>query len=415
MKLINLTKNNPIQFYLLSVVLFQIGSIVRLQLQSQAIGNSFRIVSVCFLLYSLYNQISRRVSWKYPAIYVFLIVWNVANLLLSVFFRGGLNLTRTFGEEGYVLSYMLPFLLFFNVSKLNVRNLLNCTTLFVVLAVVLILLNFRLLTFAGSSYAIESLMNETSGLGTLAQLPIAWSIPASIALMNLNYISKKQILLILFAYLFAIAFSMTFGRRTVTLYGLLFLFCAYVMFILNKSYKRSVKNKVTFWVCLSLCFIIPFALSTFSFLFDRGLEDTRSGVNEAFHMDMNMWDYIFGRGINGTYYDPMSIFDHINNQRTGHETGYLNVILHAGLLYLIPYVLVSVHSFYLGFFKSKNIWIKSLAIYVFINTIMLLIGATPKFNLRFFIVWIGIVFCNNKFLRAMDNKQISNYLNLDKS
>lgn len=50
MKLINLTKNNPIQFYLLSVVLFQIGSIVRLQLQSQAIGNSFRIVSVCFLL-----------------------------------------------------------------------------------------------------------------------------------------------------------------------------------------------------------------------------------------------------------------------------------------------------------------------------------------------------------------------------
>lgn len=116
--------------------------------------------------------------WKYPAIYVFLIVWNVANLLLSVFIRGGLNLTRTFGEEGYVLSYMLPFLLFFNVSKLNVRNLLNCTTLFVVLAVVLILLNFRLLTFAGSSYAIELLMNETSGLGTLAQLPIAWSIPA---------------------------------------------------------------------------------------------------------------------------------------------------------------------------------------------------------------------------------------------
>ena len=129
---------------------------------------------------------------------------------------------------------------------------------------------------------------------------------------------------------------------------------------------------------------------------------------------MNTIDYIFGRGLNGTYYDPMSIFDSINNMRPDIETGYLNIILHSGLLFLVPYLVICLYSSYKGAFKSKNTFTKSFALYILINTLMLFIGSYPAYNLRFLIIWIGILICNNDGIRAMSNSEIMSFYQIRK-
>ena len=399
--------------FMWSVVIFQIGTIIRLQLQSQMLGNLCRIVGAGIVCFSLVKQVSLRRLTQLPMLPLFLLLWNIINIIFSIFSGGGLNFTRSFSEDSYLFNFFLPFLLLYDVSTLDVRKLLNMSVLFVVFAAILIALNYNYLALASSSYAVQAAMAETEGLASFAQLPIMWSIPAVIVLMNPRFVNKKILLFTVLAYVFAIAFSMTFGRRSTSLYGVIFLLFSYLIFLKNKSYRLSYKVGISF-LCVVVCLvIIPYVLNSFDFLFERGLEDSRTGVNEAFFADMNTRDYILGRGLNGTYYDPLNVFDNIGNKRTGQETGYLNIILHAGLLFLIPYLLIGLISVYWGLFRSRNTWVKSLALYILLNDLMLILGSYPGFNLRFFILWIGILFCNSKQFRSMNNKEIAAYFKLD--
>ena len=338
----------------------------------------------------------------------FLLIWNTFNILFTLFTEG-INLTRTFGEESYLLTYILPYLLFYDVFTINIKQIFKFSILFAIFALIIIILNYDYLIMANNAYYITNAIDNELVNSSFAQIPVMWSIPASIIFMNMNFTNKRYVLISIIVYILAISFSMAFGRRGTSLYGLLFLFSGFWIYIKNSQY--SLNNRVI----VSIIFLIVligssyFAMNHFSFLMQRGLEDSRSSVNEAFLNDFNTWDLIWGRGLNGTYYDPMNVFDSINNRRTGHETGFLNIILHAGLLFLIPYLLICFRSIYLGYWKSNNSMIKSFSVYILINTLMLFVGSYPTFNLRFYILWIGILLCNNKIFRRMNNDDIANY------
>lgn len=408
--------NNPINLFLISIIIFQTGSIIRIQLDNQLLGNILRISSTIVLFYSLFRQIivnkcnnhTKLGGWM-----KFLLIWNLINIVYSIM-SSGLNLTRTLGEDSYLLNYMLPFLLLYNPKSINLKGLFNYSLIFIIFAIILILANYEFLMMANSSYYISTVIEENEDIRTFAQLPIMWSIPAAIIFMNSNFIDKKHTIIALFAYVLAISFSMTFGRRGTSLYGLSFLFIGFWMFLKNPSYKLNKKIIFSSLIIVFTIIAIIFIINNFSFLMDRIDEDSRSGVAEAYYQDMQTNDYIYGRGINGTYYDPSKAFDHINNQRTGIETGYLNIILHSGLLFFIPYLFIGITSAYKGYYKSQNTIVKSLALYILINFLMLYPGSYPAFNLRFFILWIGILFCNSKELRDMTDSQISVYFNLKK-
>ena len=165
-----------------------------------------------------------------------------------------------------MFNFFLPFLLLYDVSVLDVRKLLNLSVLFVVFAAILIVLNFNYLALASSAYAVQATMAETEGLASFAQLPIMWSIPAVIVLMNPRFVNKKILLFTVLAYVFAIAFSMTFGRRSTSLYGVIFLLFSYLIFLKNKSYRLSYKVGISF-LCVIFCLvIIPYVLNSFDFL-----------------------------------------------------------------------------------------------------------------------------------------------------
>lgn len=401
-------KKNPLLQFLISIVVYQCGTIIRLQLDSQAIGNALRILSFFILCYSLLNQLSYKRKKKLSFLMIFLLIWNTLNIAVTIF-SGKLNLTRTFGEETYILNYILPFLLLYNEKYIPLKEIFKYSIVFEIFALMLIALNFQYIAMANNIDLISGLLDENIKYRSLAQIPIMWSIPASILFFNYQMVKKKYIIISLLAFILSIGFSMTFGRRSTSAYGLLFLFSAFWFYI---SYSHIKSGKKIFIIITSLLFItaaVYYSINHFQFLMDRGMEDTRSGVNDAFYADMNIIDYIFGRGINGTYYDPLNIFDELNNRRTAIETGYLNIILHSGLLFFIPYTFLCLQSAIKGFFFSRNLLVKSMAIYILINYLLLIFGSYPAYNLRFFIVWVGILFCNSVYFRRMNDNMIKHY------
>ena len=394
-----------------SIIIVQIGTTIRIQLDNSLIGNALRIFGVAVLLYSIILQLHTKRKSRLNATMMFLLIWNTINIIYTAF-TSGINPTRTFGEEGYLLSFILPYLLLYDVRRLDLKKLFSFSLIFAILAIVVILFNFEYIIMANNIEFITGVSDSIDRASSMAQIPIMWSIPSAIIFMNSSFTKQKYVVTAFIAFILATSFSMTFGRRSTSMYGLIFLLFGAYMFIKNPEYSLKIKRRFILFISLFAIIAAAISLSHFSYLFERGLQDTRSSVNDAFHQDMDTLDYIFGRGLNGTYYDPMNIFDHISNRRPGHETGYLNLILHAGLLFLIPYVMISLRAFHKGFFKSNNHLAKSFALYILINTLMLLIGSYPAFNLRFFILWIGILMCNNRYLRSMNNADIKEIFKL---
>ena len=401
-------KKSPINVFLLSVVLFQTGTIIRLYLEMQSIGNIIRILGVIFLIYAFVRLYEHGKVHSINSNMRFLLIWNTLNIIISVF-KGGINPTRLFGEEGYLLMYMLPYTLLFNVKTFDFARSFRFCIAFAILSLIVVGLNFEYVLQANELDFIKDSLGEGNMSMSFAQMPMLWSISSALVFMNTQFTKHRYVVISFVTFVLAVMFSMTFGRRGTSIYGIVFSGCGIYMYLTNPLISQKKKRRFRIIVYSLVILFIILLSNHFSFIMERGTEDSRTGIHDAFYADMTIVDYIFGRGINGTYYDPLIIFQDINFQRRGIETGYLNIILHAGLLYLIPYLILCVTSVYNGLFKSKNTLVQSFAVYILINTLMLAIGSYPVFNLRFFLLWVGILICNNRFISCMSNYEIRSY------
>ena len=158
-------------------------------------------------------------------------------------------------------------------------------------------------------------------------------------------------------------------------------------------------------VTVAVCFFIftNNQDSFFSILTERGMEDSRSIVEQNMIADMHGWDWIVGRGLFGEYYDPM-----FEMNRPDIETGYLALILKGGVIYLFCFVGVLLSSAYKGLFKSRNLFVKAFAVIMIMAVIDLYPFGWPKFNFHYFTVWIGVYICNKSAYRALTDSQIYN-------
>lgn len=199
------------------------------------------------------------------------------------------------------------------------------------------------------------------------------------------------------------------GRRGVLLiYLIVYSFYAYLYI------KKYSKKK--FWSILFISIILyvgyagiySYGEQYFAVLYDRFLEDTRSETeNELLYDLKKSGDLVIGRGLSGTY---KSLFLDESN-RTGIETGYLNMVLKGGWIYVIVYFAFILPAIYLGFFKSQNLVVKIMAIYAFVwffyfNTA----SSNMSTSIRYFLFLYCIFICYNRKYREMDDKSMFNYL-----
>lgn len=246
----------------------------------------------------------------------------------------------------------------------------------------------------------DFITNSTIGIAALA--------PVVIMVYFKRYLIAKRWNWFFIAYIGSILISAFLARRGGLVISILYLVMAWGMYSLNSKGTSKIKLVVMAAVVVGLVFILFTNMSDsfFSTLMERGDEDSRSGVEESFYADMkSQWDWIFGRGWFGQYYEP-----NFGGYRSSIETGFLVLILRGGYMYLIPYCACLLLSFYNGYFRSNNLFCKSFAIICLMQIICLYPFGWPAFNFTHFVIWLGVWVCNSPRLRFQTDNIIKSYL-----
>ena len=138
--------------------------------------------------------------------------------------------------------------------------------------------------------------------------------------------------------------------------------------------------------------------TVFQFILDRGMEDTRSGVEALFLADMAsspVSDWVFGRGIDGTYIqmteDAQTL--EVSFDRYLIETGYLYAILKGGLFHLLLYLLFLFTAFIRGISVKKHL-LQGLALFLAVYLLeMYMTNWVFFFSVKAVVFWFAVSVC----------------------
>jgi hypothetical protein len=203
----------------------------------------------------------------------------------------------------------------------------------------------------------------------------------------------------------------TARRGGIFSFVLILLFTVYLYVFYSGKSSKVLKLLFVFSIIgFSALIYFLYADTAFSLLSARLGEDSRSGVEEYFFNSFRgkTFDWIFGRGLNGTYYCPL--FE--NSQRDIIETGYLFLILKGGIINLAFYLFFLMRSAYLGLFKSNNKLLKGMALYLLAHVIFLYPFGVPSFDIEYLLVWIFVLYCHSRSWRFKTDFQIKEHFNL---
>lgn len=379
-------------FLLFGVVLYANVDV----LQDYVFGNnlllrSFSFIGLMFFLYAFYKLPKCNLSSKkYAPVLLFFTLIGIITVLRQDP-NSELTVYRKIVIGSYLWTYLMPFLLFVRIEKYYIKYCLYWIFFQIIIDLLFLYFNFPI-------------MIQTSGivigLAEFDPLLIArFSVSARLVapviafcfVMN-RFKIKWQIILVAVLILSFVS-SMLGGRRSSSA----LMIVGIILFI--GSYIKKPRNFFLFCMSVTLLFYFDInnfdsLMESFSTMSQRILADTRSDTEKDFYNDMGLWDWIFGRGVDGTY-KSLSVSQSDRLHRFLIETGYLNLILHGGILFLLPYIYFLIKSVYMGFFKSNNVYIKGFAIYIFVHLIFLYPGGTPSLDLRYTILFILMGFCIN--------------------
>lgn len=232
--------------------------------------------------------------------------------------------------------------------------------------------------------------------------------PCLILLFWKKYIPTKIWYITLIACIANLLMTMYMARRGDTVITIIYFILIWYLYTTQSKKNNKFKMVIIAVVLIFMCYNIFTNLSDsfFSLLIERSNVDTRSGVENNFYKDFSSdFDWLFGRGLLGTYFD--NIF---GEQRFSIETGYLFIILRCGLLYLIPYVILLLLSGIKGYIRSKNIFVKSIAIFMLMSVLELYPWGYQTFTFKFYIIWLGVYICNSKYFLNMSDNDIQETL-----
>ena len=371
------------------------------------LGRILQFVSIMFLLFALFERPkSNNLRYNYPKEICFKILLALSVIIMI---RGimdvGLgyhSIISLIGSPKVFMVYLFPFLLSCSAYNFDYRVFYRICTIWTIIFGLIIVFNLPDIIAYSIKMAIlrsdaEEFIPTISSLISLISVPLVIILQREIVPKRLWNISVINLLLLLFV-------SLLNARRSDTLGIFMVLFFVFL------------KGKWSRWISAVEVLLLIFFMYEFGlldFIFARGFEDTRTEVVEHFYEDMDPESWIWGRGATGTYFDPMFVEEDIEGYRSEIETGYLDLILKGGIIYLATYVICLGYAAFLGLRRSKNALCNSFGAIILISLIELIPYGIPIWNLKFFSIWMGIAICLNPTLRAMSNEEVKQFLKLE--
>lgn len=319
-------------------------------------------------------------------------------------FQGFINFH--FFSPYYILPYLMPLLVFIPYKYYTFSLFIKYSVIISLISIIVFLLFYQQILYSSSLLARG--LDGDYGFGSSFAFIY---IPCAFAVLCKRYVSTKVwVINSIGLFLSLLIFAIAARRGSTVITACLFLFNIYFFVKPMKGIKKM------FIYLLGICFIVMgsyfFQTSNqFSFIRERGLEDNRSGVDQALLAQMDDTELIFGKGLNGRYYYPLNLEDdYLNGWRYGSETGFYNIVLKGGYVMAFIYIFLLVYPAFMGILNSRNILCKALGFYIILSLVELYPFGWLSFNMKFLIIWMGVALCCNKKIRLLNDNQIYSYL-----
>jgi len=233
-------------------------------------------------------------------------------------------------------------------------------------------------------------------------------------LLNERFVSKKVSVLAFISLIVAIlSFTYLARRNGIASYvGLLSMGLYFIVRRMNVSTIIKLFPIVVGAVILLLLATQDFLPKITGKLNERLNEDTRSDVFFNFFKGMKD-DMIFGKGLNGSYYSPISevltddgvVYGEVE-YRNVIENGYLQLLLTGGYINIVLFLLVMLPAALLGVFKSSNQLSRACGIIIFLWLVDMTVYGMPRLVMQYVLVWMAVGVCYQKSYRQMTDEEI---------
>lgn len=335
-------------------------------------------------------------------------------LLIIMFLRGpsywyrapGASITQAITaylcSPYYFMWIIMPIVVLRMYPFYSLKGLIKYACWVGVICSILTLLHFReILNYSVLSalqYETEESLSHFSyariGMDFAALLPLTF------------YLSRQQRYIVIVTFAINILACIMLARR-----GALAMSLLLVLFTLWLYYNKGSITQKTGIILITAAIVVLFYLasstSLFNYLQERLFLDNRSEVDDTLMAQMNNWEVLFGKGLNGRYYLPYGGDDSpFNGWRYTSETGFYTIILRGGYLMAVVYITLMIVPAYLGIFKSRNLFCRAGGLYILWNVIYLYPFGLLTFNLNFYFIWMWVILCSLPQIRNMSEPEI---------
>lgn len=322
------------------------------------------------------------------------ILWQFLIIARGLSFDYGSVKKLLFDAPTGMMNYLAPFLLFLPRNIQAYKKMFNVILVFGIF--------YTLYVFAFRNDLLSGDRNNIKNT-EIVEYGFLLSVSVCFLLLTYPYQNVKKTVFALAVIMISLLLGVFRARRGMILICLSQLTCCY-FFYWNRS-----KNKilVLFATVLMILAAIVYTKTEFlgsrknlfSFLMERGMNDTRTGVEEYFFNDLDTRDWIFGKGINGQYFCPDIDENSVSGYRRIIETGYLQIILNGGLISLALILLITIPAIYKGLFQSRNTLSKAAGTWLLLWVVYLYPATMQGFTLYYAVFWTSVGICYSRNIR----------------
>jgi len=402
----NQSETRFINYFWIGIIIYSSGYTMNMiQPHDSTLYNYIQLFGLMIITLTAYHFIHYRISNSYLRIVsTLLCLWYFLIIIRGIEFNQKFISDSFLDAYSGILLYFVPLIIF---SPLNISLLKKTFNAIIIMSFVylfVIIYYFQTLIYPEADPASQSIIEYSAK--TL-------SIPCGFILFTHIYHSNNKRIWSLVIILMTLILSILRARR-----GLIFI--SGIMLIISSIFYFSVSKGKLLQKYLPLIispiviiFIANFYIKNnsgvFSLITERIDEDTRTGVELYFYADMELKDWIIGKGMNGTYYCPLgALYDDYEqpDYRTGVETDYLTIILKGGVISLLLLILIAIPAMIKGIFFSKNYLSKAAGCWIFIWLISLYPTTVTTFTMNYILVWISIGICFSSEIRNLSDETL---------
>jgi len=365
----------------------------------------FQILGILIFIPTGIYLIDYTIKNRYlQGLYILYLIWLLVTVIRGVEFNYNSLKFMLFDAWFGVFLYLVPLFLLFPKRLIYYKRIFDIIIILGVFYLIYDFIFIKELIRSGSDLKSQALVEYFSK--TLAT-------PSLFLLLTYKYHSFQRKVFAISLLVVTVFFAVIRARRGLLLMELIPVVLAYLLYLSNTNNKY-------FIVLMSIFlggFLVMFGIELFDAskvglfdnLMDRGLVDTRSGVEICFYQDMGIQDWIIGRGMMGEYFCPGIDPDEVTGYRGTIETDYLNLILKGGLISLSLFLLITIPAFFKGLFYSDNLLSKAAAMWILWVLVNMYPSTIHTFTMQYILLWIAVGICYSKTIRDIPEQILVDY------